>query len=278
MRTSVVMALAPRGASRDQLAPRATRDQDARRAGLRLSHRARAGYTLIEMIVALLIVGAISGIAVMSVNSITSAKLKEEAGRLASVIRACYALAATNGRTYRIRFDLDAGSYTIESSESLVLVSAEREASVEGGRMEDKPNARAKVGQGILGLGGTTPRLPKPGWRRVNSSEIGLVEDGTKNAGTIKLPTDIEFEGVFTTHQIDVFTRGKADMHFFPQGWAERAIIYLREKNEKSEKGEVFTVEVDPLTGRAYVHPERLRIPAEDLSDPAREEEGDSVF
>lgn len=240
--------------------------------------RRRAGYTLIEMIVALLIVGTISGIAVMSVDAITSAKLKEEAGRLAAVIKACYALAATNGRTYRIRFDLDAGSYSIESTESLVLVSAEREAAVEGGRFEERRDAKVKKGQGILGLGGSTPRLPKPGWRRVNSSEIGLIEDGDKSAGAIKLSKDIEFEGVFTTHQIDVFTRGKADMHFFPQGWAERAMIFLREKTEKGDKAEVFTVEVDPLTGRAFVHPERLRIPAEDLSDPTREEEGDSVF
>ena len=115
---------------------------------------------------------------------------------------------------------------------------------------------------------------------QIKGKTLGIVGFGRigQELARMALPTDIEFEGVFTTHQIDVFTRGKADMHFFPQGWAERAIIYLREKNEKSEKGEVFTVEVDPLTGRAYVHPERLRIPAEDLSDPAREEEGDSVF
>ena len=231
----------------------------------------RGGFTLIEMIVALLIVGTLMGVAVMGVNSLTNAKLKEESGRLASVIRACYTLAALNGRTYRLVFDLDSGAYAPEWTEGAVVVSDEREVATQDGKRYEVKDTRRKTGS-ALGLGGSTPRLPKPGWQRVPASDIGLVSSDT---GVIKLSREIEIEGVFTTHQLDVFSKGKAEMHFFPQGWAERAVIYLK---EKGKEGEVMTVDVDPLTGRAFITNGRMAIPAEDFGDRGKEEEGEAIF
>ena len=232
------------------------------------------GFTLIEMIVALLIVGVMMGVAVMGVNALTSAKLKEESGRLASVIRACYSLAALNGRTYRLVFDLDAGTYTPEWTENPMVLSDEREVILkDGARFEEKPNLRKGRGaSGLLGLGSRTPRLPKPGWHRVEQSDIGLVQGDN---ATIKISKDIEIDGVFTTHQLDIISKGKAEMHFFPQGWAERAIIYLK---EKGKSGETMSIDVDPLTGRAFVTAGAIKIPAEDFDERGREEEGDAIF
>jgi general secretion pathway protein H len=239
---------------------------------MKRQRRALGAFTLIEMIVALLIIGTLAGVATVTIDAISSAHIKEDAGRLASVIRACYALAALNGRTVRLQFDIDGGRYTPEWTESVVLVSSERERAADGERAEDRAARKAKVGQGLLGLGASTPRLPQPGWQKVSADDIGLVDD---KEGTIKLRRDVEIEGVFTTHQTDVFTKGKAELHFFPMGWAERAIIYLR---ERGKEGEVYSVEVDSLTGRAYVHSRRIPIPPEDLDDRGKEEEGESVF
>jgi hypothetical protein len=64
-------------------------------------------------------------------------------------------------------------------------------------------------------------------------------------------------------------------MYFFPGGWAERAIIYLR---EKGTDGAVFSVEVDPLTGRGFLHTKKIAIPPEDRDDRGKEEEGEAIF
>jgi len=236
--------------------------------------RNNRGFTLIEMIVALLIVGVMMGVAVMGVDALTNAKLKEEAGRLASVIRACYSLAALNGRTYRIVFNLDTGTYSPEWTENPMVLSDEREVILrDGSRFVEKEDPRKKRGgSGALGIGNSTPRLPKPGWHKVDQSDIGLVEG--KDA-TVTLSKDIEIDGVFTTHQVDVIGKGRAEMHFFPQGWAERAIIYLK---EKGKNGQFMSVDVDPLTGRAFVTPGAIKIPPEDLDERGKEEEGDAIF
>jgi general secretion pathway protein H len=251
----------------------------ARPNGTNLRRRSASGsegFTLIEMIVALLIVGTMVGVAMMGVSSLTNAKLKEEAGRLASVIRACYSLAALNGRTYRLVFDLDAGTYKPEWTENPVVLSDEREIVTKDGERYDPEEIAKKKNKGgrsnVLGIGNQVPRLPKPGWNKVDESDIGLVD---AKDGTIRLSKDVVIDGVFTTHQLDVISKGKAEMHFFPQGWAERAIIYLK---ENSKNGETMSVDVDPLTGRAFVTNGAIKIPPEDLDERGKEEEGDAIF
>jgi prepilin-type N-terminal cleavage/methylation domain-containing protein len=229
----------------------------------------RAGFTLAEMIVTLLIIGLVMGISVMGVNALTAARLREESGRLAAVIRGVYALAATNGRTYRIVFDIDGGRYHVEFTDDPVLLEQERARAVEGRKVEEEKRPK---GGSLLGIGPSTPTLPKPGWQRAPKGDIGLLE-GDKEE--IKLHGDVQLEGVFTAHQVDVFTKGRTELYFFPSGWTEPAMIYLK---EKGEKGEVFTVEVDALTGRATIHNSKVPVPSEYLEDRAREEEGERIF
>lgn len=227
------------------------------------------GFTLMEMIVALLVVGLVMGIAVVGVNTLTSARLREDAGRMAAVIRALYARAATMGRTYRMVFDIDQGRYHAEYTTDPVLLSQERERPVRGGKPEEDRERR----RGLFGIGPETPRLPEPGWKRVMKNEIGLFEDDQNPE--VKLAGDVEIEGVFTTHQVDLYTRGRCELYFFPGGWTEPAFIYLR---EKGREGDVYTLEVEPLTGRVTIHPDRLQIPSEWREERDKEEEGERIF
>jgi general secretion pathway protein H len=236
-----------------------------------ISARRDGGFTLIEMIVTLLVIGIVMSIAVVGVNALTQSTLREDCGRLASVIRASYVLAATTGRTHRLVFDLDNGKYHVESTEDPVLLSQERERALEGQKFEQVDRRRDRR---ILGIGPETPRAPQPGWQRLTKVEIGLIDPDDKD--TISLNKDVEFEGVFTTHQIDVYTRGTTEMYFFPSGWAERAVIYLREKGKNEPV--VFSVEVDPLTGGGTIHNSKIRLRPEDFEERGKEEEGEAIF
>jgi hypothetical protein len=104
-------------------------------------------------------------------------------------------------------------------------------------------------------------------------NEIGLFEDDQNPE--VKLAGDVEIEGVFTTHQVDLYTRGRCELYFFPAGWTEPAFIYLR---EKGREGDVYTLEVEPLTGRVTIHPDRLQIPSEWREERDKEEEGERIF
>ena len=78
-----------------------------------------------------------------------------------------------------------------------------------------------------------------------------------------ELKRGIKLSGVMTTHQKDVREDGKAYIYFFPNGFVEKALIYL------TDGGREFTLETQPLTGRVRVHPERIKV----SSDFDREEE-----
>ena len=53
-----------------------------------------------------------------------------------------------------------------------------------------------------------------------------------------------------------------AHLHFFPQGWTEPALIELAD-----DDGDVFTLEVQPLTGRVKVYDRTLEDPTVEDDD-----------
>ena len=65
----------------------------------------------------------------------------------------------------------------------------------------------------------------------------------------IKLKAGVRLEGVYTPNQDDVFREGRAYVHFFPNGFAEPAMIYIGNKRESGE-GLSYTLSISPLTGR----------------------------
>lgn len=75
-----------------------------------------------------------------------------------------------------------------------------------------------------------------------------------------ELPKKVFFKDVFAEHQSGPISEGKAYVYFFPQGYAERAVINLRDAKDESH----FSVSVAPLTGevaieREYVEMETAR-------------------
>lgn len=76
-----------------------------------------------------------------------------------------------------------------------------------------------------------------------------------------ELPDDVYFDSVWSQHQPEIYTAGTAFLYFFPHGETERAYIYLAR-----DEDDVFTVVVDPVTGRTKVFGERIEIPRKELS------------
>jgi general secretion pathway protein H len=60
---------------------------------------------------------------------------------------------------------------------------------------------------------------------------------------------------VWTRHQREVARSGTAYLYFFPQGFTERAQLYVRQGDN------VWTLSVSPLTGKTSVVGEALEVP-----------------
>jgi hypothetical protein len=88
--------------------------------------------------------------------------------------------------------------------------------------------------------------------------------------GTQKLEGGAAFDGVTVAGQSDPQTSGKAYIHFFPNGWAEPAVIHTTDG-----EGTFFTLTVSPLTGKVESKPGKVDPPRE-FGEPERtEEEGE---
>ncbi|MBI3017955.1 MAG: prepilin-type N-terminal cleavage/methylation domain-containing protein [Deltaproteobacteria bacterium] len=66
----------------------------------------------------------------------------------------------------------------------------------------------------------------------------------------VQLQKRIKFKDIKTELSKDLITEGHAYTHFFPSGYVEQTQIRL-----ESEIGDIYTIVVEPLTGRAKVYP-----------------------
>jgi general secretion pathway protein H len=60
---------------------------------------------------------------------------------------------------------------------------------------------------------------------------------------------------VWTRHQRDAVGSGIAYLYFFPQGFTERAMVFIRQGNN------AWTLVVSPLTGKTSVVGDQLEVP-----------------
>lgn len=188
----------------------------------------------------------------LSVNSITSATLKRDAYVLASSIGAVHTRAITKNAYFRMVFDLDAHTYTTELADTRFFIGAGKEE-------DDKPLWVPKSKQ--ASEAGQVQFLEDAEGPAMHYAAASEVKDSLLKKKELK--RGIKLSGVMTTHQKDVREDGKAYIYFFPNGFVEKALIYL------TDGGREFTLETQPLTGRVRVHPERIKV----SSDFDREEE-----
>lgn len=209
-----------------------------------------AGFTLIELLVTLGLVVAIMGAAVYSTGMITQADFKNEVRRMASAIKYTWSRAAVNNAQYRIVFDLDADSYRTEVTRAPVVEKSEdREAESSEYISEEAREAQEKEEESESGLGEDEEDSPfnvdrRPSYQEVKDSELKPHD----------LPGKIRIVEVIPCDREGTVTEGTAALHFYPNGFIQPAIIVL----QQGEKGDYFSLQTEPLTGRVKIESKRL--------------------
>lgn len=204
------------------------------------SLRGSRGFTLIELGIVVGILALAAMLVVPSVEAAFGVKTREEAGKVAGTIRAMYGEAVLSGRTCRLVFNLDEGSYWPECAEGRVRVKGEEE-SLRGKRVEEEKDKFTGTEEE------RAARQQIEAKNAFSGYESGLAPKRT-------VPGSVQLSGVWTQHQTEPYAAGTAYLYFFPNGQSERAYVYV------SDDSDTFTIIVNPMTGRAKVFPEKIEV------------------
>jgi general secretion pathway protein H len=225
------------------------------------------GLTLIEVSIAIGIAAVLFAAVTISIGAITGSKAKASAAELAGTIRSIYDTAALSGKTCRLVFDLPdpkdeegitryraecaAGNVTTsrDRDDMLLEESRAREDEKKGQKRSD-PRRNFTRGSDDL-----------PGLDEILAQEEGRVENAARfseyTAEEVRpreLPAGVNVS-VWTRHQREPAEKGVAYLYFFPQGFTEKAQVYVRQGDN------VWTLAVSPLTGKVEIVGEALEVP-----------------
>lgn len=232
-----------------------------------LRRRAERGLTLIEIAIALIIAAVLFSAVVTGVGAITGSKAKAAAGELAGIIRSLYDTAALSGKTCRLVFELPAPKsedpirYRAECAAGGVTTARDRDDALkqENSARDDE----RRFGKGnderrsftSSGSGGA------PSLQELMEQEQDRVEQAARFSDyTNEEMAPRELSGsvrlsVWTRQQREPVEQGVAYLYFFPQGYTEKAQVYVRQGDN------VWTLTVSPLTGKVAVVGEELEVP-----------------
>lgn len=241
----------------------------------------RRGLTLVEIVVVMAVIGMLLSMSTIAVKAITGVDLKAASRKVAANMRWTYNSAAIAGVHYRMVIDLDNGTYETEIADKRFLLAQSKR---QGARGDDRNNA-SNLEEDELGDRKQVEEEPRSQESAEDGDDFDSNEEGgstysfagdydagkqtiafTKVTDRIiketQLPDGLKFAGVFTSHQQDLYTEGTATINFFPNGFAEPALILLSEKKDDEL---YWQLHLHPLTGRVKI----TKFPQEEFELPS---------
>lgn len=189
--------------------------------------RKNHGFTLVEILIVLAIIGALATIGVRRLNQ--SENLKTSVRRLSTVLKKTRSYAKLTNKTYRLVIKIDPkepDSYWVESSNKIHLIDPKAEDTSK--ILTDKEKEKAKGD-----FQPATDILSKP---RI-------------------IPKEWSFGVVESTGTPEYKDREISYVYFFPQGVSEEAIIQLTNKTKAT-----WTLYLHPLISNPEIYQEAKRL------------------
>ena len=210
------------------------------------------GFTVLEVGIALVLLGLILGVAIPSVNSISGAELKKMTGLIRGLVREVYARTSLTSHPHRIVFDMERSQYWVEETEGGVLIRKQEEwVNREGKAILDLEDERLEdIDEDDDDPASQKKRhiLQGPSWAKIDDRELGIKQ----------LPAEVRFHGVWVDHMVERARDGQVALHFFPGGYTQEAMITLSD-DEVGDRS--YTLWVQSLTGEIFLEEDELEIP-----------------
>lgn len=216
----------------------------------------QSGLTLIEILVAMAIIGLIVGVSVTALRSVFSVNMKRTAGQLAATLRYLSNKAVTDHRYIRVIYDLQAQSYRIEECTEPILVSIEDEEKEAIDAEKQAEEGGDLVAEGEEGEG-------KEGEAK-STKTSSCVPSDSRLLKPVKLPSGVLFKDVVVSYLSGKREAGKAYTYFFPDGYATPTVVNFKDEDDEDH----YSVELEALSGKVKVASEYR----ESLTEGSREE------
>ncbi len=197
------------------------------------------GFTLIEMVAVLVVIGLLFTLALPQFRERTHADLKRSAISLAATIEHVFHQSIFRHETLRLTYDLASSSYWLDRFMDPASVDDDP-GGEEGGEID---------GEEGTGNGDEEADVPH------------YVADRSILPEPVKLPAGVIITSVETQY-IEETTEGEAYTHFFPDGYVEPTVIYMADR-----RGAEYTLYASPVSGRVKVLPGRVEFDVEMKED-----------
>lgn len=194
------------------------------------------GFTLIEVVIVLAIIGIIATFGGRSfINKNT--RIKSAVRRFAVMIKKLRNRARIENRTYRLVFDLpkddrQVQTYWVEASSKDAKLMSEEELEDLKKDLADAPDGKVTDPQGFTPAGG-----------------FGGNESGQT------LPRGLFFDSIELAGEERAFKNGRIYIFFFPQGYVQESAIHITDKADLN-----WTLAIHPLTGKVEIIPRFMEL------------------
>lgn len=197
--------------------------------------RRHHGFTLVELLIVIGVVGLLAAMVVPAAESATGANARKAAGELSGAMRYLYDTAALRHATCRIALDLGERSWWAECAPGPVGIADPARPQDDEALARRFPDEKDEELRRLLAR-----------------STFGKFED--RLVGERKLPGSSGFGPIHVEGRREAIAEGLAYVYFFPGGQAQRAWVPVVDRSN------VFTVVTEPFTGRSRVVPGKVEV------------------
>lgn len=220
--------------------------------------------TIVEILVVVAIAALVASVAVASIGSLGRVRLRGSTYLVAAAIQRGFSYSATHGESVRLMLDFEENVLTLEHGEGRLLIDKSEEGGVhelteeeldeleaeEAARLEEEEEEGGGV-EFDLGVETLSQQI-KSGFHqgevpRYKPPMFEPIADRRFQAR--RLERRVVFLAVHSPLYAEPKRDGKAYIYFFPDGMGDHAVVQLQNK-----AGQVYSVEVQPLTGRAKIY------------------------
>ena len=233
------------------------------------ARRPSQGFTLIEVIVALMVVALIATIGVKGFRTVTKGSLREGSAHMSGAIRFLFARASITGKYHRLVIDLNEGRYWAEVSDDRFYAPNQAESEPDRQKREEKETAaeeeerKRKEKQQSLYASSSSSSNSSSSSSSSSSFDMSKMEVGEfrprrarfaafKETALkpVTLKKEARIKSVYTPRMTDPVTAGRVYIYFYQLGQTEPAVITLTDKSGQS----VFSLVVHPITGKVKIY------------------------
>lgn len=208
------------------------------------SIRDARGFSLIEILIAMLIVALVFGGIIGVTRSRFESEGRRVAQRLQGTIKYFYNAAASSGFTYRLIFDLEEQSVSVEMAEGAYVQPTGEDAEIIK-KEEESKGKEEEVVEEELEPGGSPPlTLTSP-----SKLEFGPAEGPSGLIKSFHMPAKVFIHEIRIAGLPEPIIEGKAYVHFYPGGYMDKAILILSTK----EKDRFFVIKTNSITGLSKI-------------------------